>query len=103
MNMKKLRVLLLVLFMTISLPFSLEHTYAYWTDEIFSPNTETTVATISIGSWMDQYEEWQSNVSYAAGDVVTYNGSYYRAVRSHSGVPPRGVWYWWFFWTEITV
>ena len=103
MNKNKLRRILLVMFMAITLPFSIEHTYSYWTDNISKPINQTVETTISIGSWGDIYEEWKSYISYSTSDVVTYGGRYYRAIRSSTGVPPRGVWYWWFFWTEITI
>jgi hypothetical protein len=69
--------------------------YSYF-DNISSSVQET----ITIGDW-EQDIEWNSNISYSRGDIITFNGSTYQArYNVPAGLSPSSF-LGWLFWVRI--
>lgn len=102
MRLKKLALLAaMMVFMVFAISSVADQTYAYWASNVGAPTNQSISNTATIGSWTF-ISEWDSNTTYSAGDTVEWQGRTYRANRSSTGVEPRGPWYWWFFWSDIT-
>jgi hypothetical protein len=94
---------IIALVMVVSISSVKNTTLAYWSSGFESDPIETVEVGISIGSWLDEVDiEWVQNENYVRGDIVTYFGRTYEATRNSRGIAPRSVWYWWFFWVDIT-
>jgi hypothetical protein len=102
MNTKKIfKTFIVGLIMVFSISSTADTTYAYWASNIEAPIAESVEVGVSIGDWIED-NEYDPNTTYSAGDIVTYQGRTYRARTTITGLAPRSVWYWFFFWADIT-
>ena len=74
---RKILFLAIVSFMFLASSFVTSDSYAYWASSV-SNASSTEVATDSIGVWTFTVP-WTSGDTYLTGDLVTNNGSTYRA------------------------
>ncbi|MFU8793378.1 MAG: hypothetical protein ACNA7K_05060 [Acholeplasmataceae bacterium] len=77
-------------------PFiSMNHSYAYWFNEV-APNSDTTTGSVTIGEW-NIIQEWDPNAVYDVGAIVIYNGIEYTSLRAGNNKVPgaNGSGNWW--------
>lgn len=93
--------ILLLIFMMFTLFHATPKSFAYWAKDITIMNTpQSIIGDVTIGYW-DQLFEWQSDIIYVKGDVVTYNGDRFEAKRQNQNKPPRGPNNWRSYWREL--
>ena len=65
-----------------SLMNSISYTYAHWDN-----HTEVKENMVTIGEWQF-YTVWSNTITYQTGDVVLYNGQFWRAKKRSTGRTP---------------
>jgi hypothetical protein len=85
--MGKLRILFICTLIFAMLFFT-QTTHAFWSSHIDGTQSNSQ-ATITIGTWDfdDGIPVWEQGVSYQQGQIVSFNGQLYIALRNN---PPRG-------------
>jgi len=59
--------------------FSVTDSFAYWNNGTVPPDTAT--GTVTTSTWV-QYFDWNVTATYAVGDIVFHNGSYWIATKA---------------------
>lgn len=78
--------LTIVIFMVFSLSFATSDSLAYWATSV-NGNNNTDIATVTIGTWAQAFP-WDTNETYVIGDLVTNNGTTYRAKKDNPTKEP---------------
>jgi hypothetical protein len=87
------------IFMVFSLSLVTPQTYAYWASGVTITNDNST-ANITVGTW-DQIFPWDTNATYVVGDLVTNNGTTYRAKKDNPTKEPGVDGGWSSQWTAV--
>ncbi len=75
----------LTIFMVFSLSLVTPDSLAYWVS--ITGDTDQVNTTVTAGTW-DQAFPWDSNETYVIGDLVTNNGTTYRAKKNNPTKEP---------------
>ncbi len=88
MKIKKAFLLIsIAIFMVFSLSFTTSESFAYWASSINDAIDTLQTATVTIGTW-SQVFPWDANETYVIGDLVTNNGTTYRAKKDNPTKEP---------------
>ncbi len=101
MNIKKTFLTIAIgIFMVFSLSLTASNSFAYWASSIVGDTSATATANASIGTW-DQAFPWDPDETYLIGDLVTNNGSTYKAKKDNPYKEPGVDGGWQSQWTLI--
>lgn len=90
----------IAIFMVFSLSFTTSESFAYWASSINGANNSSQTALVTIGTWTQIYI-WNTSDVYVIGDLVTNNGTTYRAKKNNPTKEPGVSGGWKSEWTAL--